>query len=223
LVVLVLVLMIFWFSLLVSLLLHCPLYWLLRLFLYCSCTILVLFWLLFSFFQLRQVRAREQRNDRELQKGKDREEELMVQLEKVSKENAQMEIKLHSLNQRVRQLNTQLNRHNTDKDTRQEQERSTRTLERELRQCTVDNATLAARVEALNVELNHVQQENSRLATLATGSSSSADHQTNIDQYQKLLDQERSMKKELERKVQALEDERQQLAQDMQGAAQHLR
>jgi chromosome segregation ATPase len=144
-------------------------------------------------------------------------------LEKVSKENAQMEIKLHSLNQRVRQLNTQLNRHNTDKDTRQEQERSTRTLERELRQCTVDNATLAARVEALNVELNHVQQENSRLATLATGSSSSADHQTNIDQYQKLLDQERSMKKELERKVQALEDERQQLAQDMQGAAQHLR
>ena len=143
----------------------------------------------------------------------------MVQLEKVSKENAQMEIKLHSLNQRVRQLNTQLNRHNAD--TRQEQDR--RTLERELQQCTVDNSTLKARVKVLTAELNQVQQENSRLAA-ATGSASSAEeHQTNIDQYQKLLDQERSLKKELERKVQALEDERQQLAQDMQGAAQHLR
>ena len=59
--------------------------------------------------------------------------------------------------------------------------------------------------------------------TAATTAAATEGYQRDIEQYQTLLDSERKAKQQLESKITALEDERQQLAQDMQGAAQHLR
>jgi hypothetical protein len=177
---------------------------------------------------LRQIRAKEQRSDREIQRAKDREEDLLSSLEKVSKKNAQMEIQIHSLQQRVRQLSNQLQKYKDEggrkMDQMNQKERKLSDLENELTILKNDKKLLNNQIYQLKTELQNTRDiQLEQMKQIEMQSNSNGPTSNDVDHYQKLLDSEREMKNELEKKVNVLENERQQLAQDMQGAAKHLR
>ena len=167
---------------------------------------------------LRQARAREQRMERESNRAKEREESLMSSLESVSKKNAQLEIQLHSLKDRVRQL--QRSSSGKEEETNallDDSKRRADTLENELKRMEEQLRTMEEE------KRRKEQQDHQQLDQNGMNQEMTRGMKEDLVQYQQLLDAERTAKRELERKVTALGDERQQLAQDMQGAAQHLR
>jgi len=172
---------------------------------------------------LRLSRAKEQRMEREDKKSKERENNLMISLETISKKNAQYEITVHSLKERVRQLQ----RTNTSKDDSNRSE--TDALKSTISSLTNELQQFQNKFVVLendkNQQVEHLKYEITQELNKKNDNKNNELNQelvnalrTELNDYQQLLDQERFMKNELEQKVNALENERQQLAVDMQSA-----
>ena len=172
---------------------------------------------------LRLSRAKEQRMEREDKKSKERENNLMISLETISKKNAQYEITIHSLKERVRQLQ----RTNTSKDDSNRSE--TDALKSTISSLTNELQQFQNKFVVLendkNQQVEHLKYEITQELNKKNDNKNNELNQelvnalrTELNDYQQLLDQERFMKNELEQKVNALENERQQLAVDMQSA-----
>jgi DNA repair exonuclease SbcCD ATPase subunit len=149
----------------------------------------------------RAARNRETKLERELNKSKEREAELGRTIETLSKQNAQLEIQVHTLNQRARQARQALSELQSSGAGELDRARSeVQQLKRRLTELMADsehrNAGMVKRTEEIASALR-----------------------ADLEQHQALLQTERDARRDSEEKVVALENERQQLAKDMQEAA----
>lgn len=149
----------------------------------------------------KAARNREARLERELNNSKERESELEATIERLSRKNSQLELEVHTLNQRVRQARQTLSELQSSGATELESARTqVKELQRRLHELSADsesrNAGMTKRTEEIAAALRK-----------------------DLEEHQALLKTERDSRREYEEKVAALENERQQLAKDMQEAA----
>ena len=171
---------------------------------------------------LRQSRERQSRQERELTRCKQREKDLLSSLETVTKKSAQSDIQIHSLTQRVRQYQKASEKEEVYIRQLDDAKRKISELEKLLRD-------MSMKVE--EVERKRVEGEENMAKSLRISQNAKLDNdvakelglRADLEQHQMLLESERKERRGLEIKVRGLEEERQQLAEDMQGAAQHLR
>lgn len=171
---------------------------------------------------LRQSRERQSRQERELTRCKQREKDLLSSLETVTKKSAQSDIQIHSLTQRVRQYQKASEKEEVYIRQLDDAKRKIIELEKLLREMSI-------KVE--EVERKRVEGEENMAKSLRISQNVKSDNdvakelglRADLEQHQMLLESERKERRGLEIKVRGLEEERQQLAEDMQGAAQHLR
>ena len=133
--------------------------------------------------------------------SKIREEELNQTIEKLSKQNGKLELQVHTLNQRVRQARQALSDLKSSGAAELDRARS--------------------EVEKLKLQLNELTADSeNRSAGMAKRTEEIASAlRKDLEQHQALLQTERQGRRESEEKIVALENERQQLAKDMQEAA----